>query len=159
MWDNPIFEVSFVEFGGQWISLCGTHIPSFFNCTIVGVYAASLVKERADLWEEITTLKFAFDLSLVLLGDFNETLHAYERSSGHLNLSGLTSFRRFISDCELVEFNMQGHRFTWFRGGSMSCIDRAFLPWIFSCSSRLYLFAATLEGCPIIVSCSSKALR
>ena len=93
---------------------------------IVGVYDASSVKERADLWEEITTLKFAFELPLVVLGNFNKTLHAHERSSGHLNSSGSTSFRKFISDCELVEFNLQGHRFTWFRGGSMSRIDRAF---------------------------------
>lgn len=126
MWDNSVFEVNSIEFGGQWISLCGTHIPSSFNCMIVGVYAASSVKERADLWEEITTLKFAFELPLVVIGDFNETLLPNERSSGNLNLSGSTSFRRFISDCELVEYNMQGHRFTWFRGGSMSRIDRAF---------------------------------
>jgi endonuclease/exonuclease/phosphatase family metal-dependent hydrolase len=126
MWDNSVFEVNSIEFVGQWISLCGMHIPSSFNCMIVSVYAASSVKERADLWEEIITLKFAFELPLVMLGDFNETLHANERSSGNLNLSGSTSFHRFISDCELVEFNMQGHRFTWFRGGSMSRIDRAF---------------------------------
>jgi len=106
MWDNSVFEVNSVEFRGQWISLCGTHIPSSFNCMIVGVYAASSMKERADLWEEITTLKFAFELPLVVLSYFNETLHAHERSSGHLNLSGSTSFCRFISDCELVEFNM-----------------------------------------------------
>ena len=93
---------------------------------IVGVYAASSVKERADLWEEITTLKFSFELPLVVIGDFNETLLPNERSSGNLNLSGSTSFRRFISDCELVEYNMQGHWFTWFSGGSMSRIDRAF---------------------------------
>jgi hypothetical protein len=126
MWDNSVFEVNSIEFGGQWISLCGTHIPSSFNCMIVGVYAASSVKERADLWEEIITLKFAFELPLVVIGDFNETLLPNERSSGNLNLSGSTSFRRFISDCELVEYNMQGHRFTWFRGGSMSRIDKAF---------------------------------
>jgi hypothetical protein len=58
------------------------HIPSSFNCMIVVVYAASSVNERADLWEEITTLKFAFELPLVVLGDFNETLHANERGSG-----------------------------------------------------------------------------
>jgi hypothetical protein len=126
MWDNSIFKVNSVEFEGQWISICGTHIPSSFNCMIVGVYVASSVKERADLWEEITTLKFAFELPLVVLGDFNETLHTHERSSGHLNLSGSTSFLRFIFDCELVEFNMQGHRFTWFKGGSISRIDKAF---------------------------------
>ena len=93
MWDSSVFEVSSVEFGGQWINLCGTYIPSSFNCMIIGVYVASSVKERADMWEEITTLKFAFELPLVVLGDFNETLHAHERSSGHLNSSGSTSFR------------------------------------------------------------------
>jgi hypothetical protein len=31
---------------------------------VVGVYAASSVQDRAKLWEDITTLKFAFELPM-----------------------------------------------------------------------------------------------
>jgi len=62
MWDSSIFEVNSIEFGGQWISLSGKHVNSSFNCMVVGVYAASSVQDRAKLWEDITTLKFAFEL-------------------------------------------------------------------------------------------------
>jgi len=55
-----------------------------------------------------------------------KTLDIHERSSCYLNHSGSTSFHRFLSDCELIEFNLEGHCFTWFRGGSMSRIDKAF---------------------------------
>ncbi|XP_061983093.1 uncharacterized protein LOC133702794 [Populus nigra] len=126
MWDSSTFEVNSIEYGGQWISLCGKHVNSSFNCMIIGVYAASSVQDRVKLWEDITTLKFAFNLPMVVIGDFNEILHAHERSSGYINHSGSAAFRNFLSDCALIEFKLQGSRFTWFRGGSMSCIDRAF---------------------------------
>jgi endonuclease/exonuclease/phosphatase family metal-dependent hydrolase len=73
---------------------------------VVSVYVATSVQERAKLWEDITTLEFAFELPMVVLGDFNETLHVYERSSGYLNHSGSALFHIFLSDCELVEFNL-----------------------------------------------------
>jgi hypothetical protein len=63
---------------------------------------------------------------MVVLGDFNETLYSHETSSGYLNHSGSASFHSFLSDCELIEFNPHGNRFTWYRGGYMSRIDKAF---------------------------------
>jgi endonuclease/exonuclease/phosphatase family metal-dependent hydrolase len=84
------------------------------------------VQDRAKPWEDITTPKFAFKIPMVVIGDFNETLHAYERSSGYFNHSGSALLRNFLSDCDLIEFKLQSHCFTWFREGSMSRIDRAF---------------------------------
>jgi hypothetical protein len=84
------------------------------------------VQDRAKLWEDITTLKFAFELPMVVIGDFNENLHAHERSSGYINHLGSAALHNFLSDCALIEFKLQGSRFTWFQEGSMSCIDRAF---------------------------------
>ena len=116
MWDSSIFEVNSIEFRGQWISLCGKHVHSSFKCMVVRVYAASSVQDRVTLWEDITTLKFAFELPMVVIGDFNETLQANERSSGYINHSGSAALRNFLSDCALIEFKLQGNRFTWFRG-------------------------------------------
>ena len=81
MWDISIFEVSSIEFGGQWISLYNKH---------VGVYVASSEQDRANPWEDITTPKFAFEIPMVVIGDFNETLHAHERSSSYFNHSGVS---------------------------------------------------------------------
>ncbi|KAH8518039.1 hypothetical protein H0E87_000005, partial [Populus deltoides] len=64
MWDSSVFEVNSIEFWGQWISLSGKHVNSSFNCMVVGVYAASSMQDRAKLWEDITTLKFAFELPM-----------------------------------------------------------------------------------------------
>jgi hypothetical protein len=117
MWDISIFEVNSIEFEGQWISLYGKH---------VGLYVASSVQDRAKSWEDITTPKFAFKIPMVVIGDFNETLYAHERSSGYFNHSGSTLLHNFLSDCDLIKFKLQSHCFTWFREGSMSRINRAF---------------------------------
>lgn len=63
---------------------------------------------------------------MILVGDFNETLRASEGSSGYLNRQGSWAFRNLIFECDLMEYPLQGHRFTWFRGKSKSRIDRAF---------------------------------
>lgn len=38
------------------------------------VYAATTVAELKNLWREIMVLHFAFDLSMFVVGDFNETM-------------------------------------------------------------------------------------
>jgi len=63
---------------------------------------------------------------MFIVGDFNETLHQYERNSGFLNAIGSADFKRFISSCNLLEYSLSGHRYTRFHGTSMSRIDRAF---------------------------------
>jgi len=45
---------------------------SSFTCMVVGVYVATYVQERAKLWEDIITLKFAFKLPMVVLCDFKK---------------------------------------------------------------------------------------
>jgi hypothetical protein len=85
---------------------------------VVGVYVTSSVQDRAKLWEDITTLKFAFELPMVVIGDFNETLHAHERSNDYINHLGSAALRNFLSNCALIEFKLQSSRFTWFRGVS-----------------------------------------
>jgi endonuclease/exonuclease/phosphatase family metal-dependent hydrolase len=152
MWDISIFEVSSIEFGGQWINLCDKHVNSFFNCMVIGVYVASSMQDRAKLWEDITTPKFASKLPMVVIGDFNEPLHAHERSSIYFNHLRSTSLRNFLSNCDLIEFKLQSHHFTWFRGGSMSRIDRAFASPEFHLQFHSYHSTATLEGCLIIVN-------
>jgi hypothetical protein len=71
-------------------------------------------------------LKSAFEVPVFLVGDFNETLHPSERSSGYLNVTGSKAFKSFLSNRDFIEYPLVGHRYTWFWGRSMSRIDRTF---------------------------------
>jgi endonuclease/exonuclease/phosphatase family metal-dependent hydrolase len=76
---------------------------------------------------ELTELKHAFpDCSWFLIGDFNTTLSNSDRNCGLLDRRYASKFQAFIDGCDLVEYPLRNHRFTWFRGGSMSRLDRSF---------------------------------
>jgi hypothetical protein len=120
----------------------GVHASTKFSCVIVGVYASTSVSERQTLWNELTLLKSSFEVPMFLAGDFNENLHPSERSSGNLNVSGSKAiFKSFLSNYDLIEYPLAKHHYTWFRGRSMSRIDRDFAP---SSSSILQYPSLTL---------------
>jgi len=52
----------------------------------------------------ITMLKSAFEVPVFLVGDFNETLHPSERSSGYLNVNGSKAFKSFLSNRDFIEY-------------------------------------------------------
>jgi len=156
MWDEDLFRVDSIEYAGSWISLFGSFVDDAFDCVITGYYGAGSRAERAASWSELTELKHAFsDYPWFLIGDFNETLSKTDRSSGLLDKRGATEFQTFIDDCELVEYPMVNHRFTWFRGGSMSRLDRAFAHTQclshFSSLKLIRLDHGLSDHCPLIV--------
>jgi len=52
----------------------------------------------------LVILQSSFEIPVFLAReDFNETFHAYERSSGYLNLNGSNAFKSFISACDLID--------------------------------------------------------
>jgi hypothetical protein len=144
-----------IEYGGQWVAPFGLHIEKQFTCAIIGVYAGIIVHERRELWEELRTLQAAFVTPLFIVGDFNETLHQCESNSGYLNGIGSTDFKRFISNCNLLEYPLSGHRYTRFHGNSMWRTDRAFAtPYFHLTFSGLLLSRFPQEfsdHCPMIL--------
>jgi exonuclease III len=126
MWDNSKFAVSSVEYGHGWIGLFGQNVLTGFSGAVVGVYAPCNQADRLLLWKDLRILKAAFECPWFLAGDFNETMLRSDRSSGFINKVGSTAFRLFIDDCNLIEYNMSEGLYTWFRGGSMSKLDRIF---------------------------------
>ena len=93
---------------------------------------------------------------MFIVGDFNETLHQYERNSGFSNAIGSADFKRFISSSNLLEYSLSGHRYTRFHATSMSRIDRAFAtPDCHLKFSGLLLMSRLPRGlsdhCPIIL--------
>jgi hypothetical protein len=127
MWDDDLFRVDSTEFARSWISSCGSFVDDGFDCVITRYYGVGSRSERADSWMELTELRHAFsDYPWFLIGDFNETLSKADKSSGLLDWKRASEFQAFIDGCELVEYPLVNHQFTWFRGGSMSKLDRAF---------------------------------
>jgi hypothetical protein len=119
-------------------------------------YGAGSRAERVASWSELTELKHAFlDYPWFLVGDFNETLSKTDRSSGLLDRRGASEFQTFIYGCELIEYPLVNHRFTWFRGGSMSRLDRAFAHTQclshFSSLKLIRLDHGLSDHCPLIV--------
>jgi hypothetical protein len=126
LWDNSKFNVNSEEVGVGWIVLYGLNMISGFECAVVGLYAPNIVHHRKKLCMDLITLKFAFDVPLFLMGDFYETLLPEERSIGYINHVECRDLKKFLAICNLMEYPLSGHRFTWFRGGSMNRIDRSF---------------------------------
>jgi hypothetical protein len=94
---------------------------------ITRFYGAGSRTERAVSWMELTELRHAFpDCPWFLIGDFNVTSSNLDRSCGLLDRRGASEFQAFIDGCDLVEYSLGNHKFTWCRGGSMIRLDRAF---------------------------------
>jgi hypothetical protein len=112
MWDDSKFMVQSIDCGGQWVALFGLHVEKQFNCAVIGVFAGTTVHERSELWDDLLILQAAFATPMLIVGDFNETLHQYERNSGFLNAIGSADFKCFISSCNLLEYSLSGHQYT-----------------------------------------------
>ncbi|KAG6740224.1 hypothetical protein POTOM_055664 [Populus tomentosa] len=156
LWDDTKFQVSSVEYGYGWIGLYGQHMQSGFICAIVGVYAPCSMSEKRNLWKNLCILRHAFPILWLMVGDFNETLNQIDRSSGYLHIKGSSAFRNFLDSCHLIEYQLAGGYFTWFRNCLMSKLDRAF-----SDESFLLQFSNVMlhrlpremsDHCPLLVS-------
>lgn len=126
IWNEENFKVDNIEYSGQWNAIFGSHVKTNVACAIIGVYVGCLVAERRVLWWGISILQVANAIPLFIVGDFHEILHGGDRSSAFLNAVGSKDFLSFISQCNLVEYPLNGHRYTRFRGQSMSHIEEAF---------------------------------
>jgi hypothetical protein len=61
-----------------------------------------------------------------MVGDFNKILNQIDRSSGYLHIKSSSAFRNFLDSCHLIEYQLPGGYYTWFRNYLMSKLDHAF---------------------------------
>ena len=102
----------------------GTYVNTGFNCAIVCLYVRGSLVDMKMLWEEFAILNFSFGGPWYVRGDFIEILAQTEQSR-FLNNVGARYFQKFLSTCDLLP--LQGHQHTWFKGYSMSYIDRCYV--------------------------------
>ena len=77
------------------------------------------------MFEEIKLRVACINKPILLLGDFNVTLHARERTGPFRCDRSINDFSKWISDMRLIDLPLHGLTFTWRRNESKSRLDRA----------------------------------
>ena len=77
-------------------------------------YGNPKMSKWEESWSLIRNLNNRCDLSWVIIGDFNELLHANEKEGGNARPEGqMKLFRDTINSCELRDMGYCGSDFTW----------------------------------------------
>ncbi|KAD5317992.1 hypothetical protein E3N88_17938 [Mikania micrantha] len=83
---------------------------------VINVYAPQDLNGKQMLWDKLGDLMNYRSGVWILLGDFNEVRNAFERLNSEFNFQGASNFNNFIFSNQLMEYNMEGARFTCMKG-------------------------------------------
>ena len=78
-WDTKTFRVSNKHTGNRWILLEGCIIKFNFDCCVGVIYGYNDRVERYALFEKLKQMVIGINKPILLLGDFNVSLHSGER--------------------------------------------------------------------------------
>ena len=90
------------------------------------VYGPQEDQAKLQFLQELRNLRNSIPEKWLVIGDFNLTLQAQDKSNSNLNRRMMGEFRRVVDDMELKELKLQGRRFTWSNDSTQTRIDRAF---------------------------------
>lgn len=96
---------------------------------------------RRESWELIKYLANKSNLPWCIIGDFNDMLYESEKKGRHKHPQFLLDgFRRTIEECELVELDLNGGRYTWEKSRGTREWVRERLDRAFATSSWWHMF-------------------
>lgn len=127
LWRSSFFQLISSHTNRNWIALTSTLTLADFQCTLVNIYNSCDSSERAVTWREVIDFWNNSHFPCLIAGDFNEILLEKDRGSHQIDLSSSSLFKDFINDLHLLEISPGEGWFTWFRGTSMSKLDRFFV--------------------------------
>ncbi|XP_024199277.1 uncharacterized protein LOC112202498 [Rosa chinensis] len=91
-----------------------------------GFYGHPTTSERHGTWTLLCELFVQSALPWIVVGDFNEVLHASEKDGGCVRREGqMQQFRDVLAFCDLFDLGFSGSAFTWSRAGIRCRLDRA----------------------------------
>ena len=80
------------------------------------VYSEAQVNERYKTWNMLTRIVGAHNLPWVVMGDFNEVLHAHEHNGvGAKSQAQMDLFRDALDTCGLTDLGYRGNKWTFER--------------------------------------------
>lgn len=110
LYNNNITPPIIISCTAQQITIQALFDDQF--CQVSFVYASTSIHHRRSLWNDLSSLSTS--LPLLVLGDFNSVLGAQEKLRGKTpNISSCADFGGFIDNCNLVQMNYSGVRYTW----------------------------------------------
>lgn len=111
----------------RWICFVGNLKGVDFRCAVTIVYGLYSRSDKKELWRELVELRRQIDYPMIFIWDFNEVLHLDERENSLGCRASIEDFREWVQCMQLLDLPLQGRKFTWARGKSMSKLDRCFV--------------------------------
>ncbi|KAL4291162.1 hypothetical protein GQ457_14G018570 [Hibiscus cannabinus] len=126
VWDSSRFCLDFLDILSHCVVIKGSWVVDSFSCGLMAVYAPCGKTEQFALWGELGLyLEERRDWAWCVAGDFNATRWASERRGCTSFSQGMNKFSEFVEESGLVDFPLEGKRFTWFGlGDRCNMIDR-----------------------------------
>ncbi|KAM0029767.1 putative RNA-directed DNA polymerase [Helianthus debilis subsp. tardiflorus] len=158
IWDPSMFIKSGVIKKRNFLAIFGNMAMSGDMLAVVNVYAQNDPGERRILWADLIQLKNSFGGMWVFLGDFNEVRRQEERLNSEFVAVNAQYFNQFITQADLVEYQMGGRKFTYRsdNGDKMSKLDRFLVSRDFMgkwpLASCMALSNLASDHCPILLS-------
>lgn len=157
-WDKKYFNILSMKIERYWIAIKGEIPSENFNCILINVYGPCNEVLRSETWKNITEYWDLENLPCLLMGDFNEVTSVTEKGSQVASQSGMAAFKQFISNTQMLDIPPSNGIFSWFRGNSMSKLDRIMLnpEWltIFPNLKSSYLNRSISDHRPLIATSS-----
>lgn len=155
IWNNQVFKKSEVIKARHFLIVIGRWVGIEESVAFANIYGPQAVTDKEKLWEEVLEIKNSKAGKWVVFGDFNAVRRPDERFNSRYCSRTAMSFNRFIRDADLHEFNMGGHKFTFFcsTGAKLSKLDRFLVcPGFLNSFSRAVVTALPRElsdHCPV----------
>ena len=116
MWYEDAFSYESHIMGKGFIAVFGKNRVSNLSCVIVNVYASCNLRDKKALWEELSSVKRAYqDKVWCLCGDFNAVRSQCERKGIRVRddqAKEIEGFNSFIDTNALLDLPLVGKKFT-----------------------------------------------
>ena len=124
LWDRRSWKEEVLETGSYTLTCKFESVFQDFNCHITGVYALNGRVEREHVWEEIGVVRSVFEGPWAVCGYFNIIRYPSEKRNCKRRTLGMIEFSDFIEDMDLVDLQLVGGNYTWFKGGNNNVDSR-----------------------------------
>ena len=124
VWDSKTFIATNKHTGDRWILIEGNIVEQNFECCVGVIYGHNDRVRRFALFEELKQKLDGINKPILLMGDFNVTLHPWERIGTYTCNRSMSEFSEWIADLNLIDIPLHGVKYTWRRNESQSKLDR-----------------------------------
>ena len=98
--------------GSRWILLEGVINRYNLECCVGVIYGQNDRTKRHALFEELKNMLININKPILLMGDFNVTLHAGEKIGTFTCNRSMREFAEWIEDLRLIDLPLHGVKFT-----------------------------------------------